>query len=66
MATDQELSIIDVIHASLDRVSKTSAITMLSGIYCEFCAETGVDKETAVELIRDRYDTYFELFKQEE
>jgi hypothetical protein len=64
MATDQELTIIDVIHASLERVSKGAAITIVSGIYCEFCAESGVDKKAAVGLIRDRYDEYFELFKE--
>jgi hypothetical protein len=66
MATDQELTIIDVIHASLGRVPKANAITIVSGVYCEFCAESGVDRKKALELIKQRYDSCFELFKQEE
>jgi hypothetical protein len=65
MATDQEMTIIDVIHAALDRVPVALAITIVSGIFVELCDENGIHPDRAVELLKQRYDEYFELVKRE-
>jgi hypothetical protein len=63
MATDQEMTIIDVIHVALDRVPVSMAITILSGIYAEICTENDVPKATATAMVGERFDEYFELVK---
>jgi hypothetical protein len=58
MPTDQELTIIDVIHAAINRLPVSMAITITSGIYVELCSESGISKQSAVELLNERYDEY--------
>jgi hypothetical protein len=65
MATDQEMTIVDVIHAALDRLPVSMAITILSGIYAETCAENGVGKERAVGFLERRYEEYGEMIKSD-
>jgi hypothetical protein len=58
MPTDQEMTIIDVIHAALDRVSLAMAITITSGILVELFSNNGIDRDRALQLLKTRYDEY--------
>jgi hypothetical protein len=65
MATDQEMTIVDVIHAALDRLPVSMALTILTGIYAELCTESGVGKERAVAFLERRYEEYDEMIKSD-
>jgi hypothetical protein len=66
MATQQEKTIVDVIHAALDRIPVPVAITILSGIYAEWCTENGIAQNDAVQFVQARFTEYSELSKSSE
>jgi hypothetical protein len=66
MATQQEKTIVDVIHAALDRIPVSVAITILSGIYAEICSENGIAQADAVKFVSQRFDEYGALAKSQQ
>jgi hypothetical protein len=65
VATDQEMTIIDVILAAIDRLPHKERVGLLGGLFVKACVEAGIERQSMLRYLDSRFDDYHETFGDE-